>query len=89
MIIEDKLYQTRYNTDTTPHIRVDTSLCEDCSEMPCLFICPVQAYKLQDGKLNFQWEGCVECGACRIVCPSDAIVWSYPRGGFGVCFRYG
>ena len=58
-------------------------------EKPCLYICPVQNYVIVDDKLVFSWQGCVECGACRIACPHDAIEWEYPRGGFGVCFRYG
>jgi ferredoxin like protein len=89
MAIEDKLATTRFNVDDTPHIKVDTSLCETCTGKPCLYICPVQNYSLKDGMMVFSWQGCLECGACRNVCPADAIAWSYPRGGFGVCLRYG
>lgn len=34
-------------------------------------------------------ERCVECGACRIVCPYGNIDWHYPRGGFGIVYRFG
>ncbi|MFC1914402.1 ferredoxin family protein [Chloroflexota bacterium] len=89
MAIEDKLYQVRFNIDAIPHIKVATDICESCSDKPCLYVCPVQNYTLQDGKLSFIWQGCVECGACRIVCPLGAIQWDYPRGGYGVHLRYG
>jgi ferredoxin like protein len=89
MAIEDKLSTTRFIVDEQPHIRVDTKICEACLEKPCLYVCPVQNYLLRDGKLVFSWQGCLECGACYIVCKNDAIDWNYPRGGFGVCLRYG
>ncbi|NPV74148.1 MAG: ferredoxin family protein, partial [Pelotomaculum sp.] len=41
-------------------------------------------------EVNFDYAGCLECGTCRAVCPKEgAIAWGYPRGGFGVSFRYG
>ena len=89
MAIEDKLSTTRFTIDVEPHIKVNADLCEACSDKPCLYVCPVQNYVLRDGKLAFSWQGCVECGACRIVCPRDAVEWNYPRGGFGVSLRYG
>ena len=33
------------------------------------------------------YETCLECGACPIICDRGSITWSYPRGGYGVCFR--
>lgn len=89
MAIEDKLTTTRFNVNAEPHIKVNTKVCEACLEKPCLYVCPVLNYVLRDGKLVFSWQGCLECGACRIACAKDAIDWAYPRGGFGVCLRYG
>ena len=89
MIIEDKLRQTRFSVDEAPHIRVNAEVCRDCDDKPCLYVCPVQNYTLKDGEVTFIWHSCVECGACRIACLKGAIDWSYPRGGFGVCLRYG
>jgi ferredoxin like protein len=90
MSIDDKLLRIRFVVDSgTPHIFVDTALCDGCSEKPCLVGCPVQCYKKESHGLVFSWENCVECGTCRIVCPRGAVNWNYPRGGFGVCFRYG
>jgi len=44
---------------------------------------------LQEGELHFQYEDCIECGTCKIICPKGAVEWNYPRGTFGVTFRYG
>ena len=89
MAIEDKLATIRFNVDAEPHIRVNTDICETCEEKACLYICPVQNYTLEEDRLVFSWQGCVECGACRIACTDGAIEWDYPRGGYGVCLRYG
>ena len=91
MIIEDRLLKIRYVVDNqNPHIMIDYSVCEGCNLKPCVYICPVNNYRLdEDGKVEFSWEACVECGACRIACQEGAITWNYPRGGFGVCYRYG
>ncbi|ASS88165.1 hypothetical protein GLN3_14745 [Geobacillus lituanicus] len=35
------------------------------------------------------YEGCHECGSCRIGCPYENIRWEYPRGGHGIVFRLG
>jgi len=89
MTVEDKLYQTRFNVDTIPHITVDFGLCDPCETKPCLYVCPAQNYQLDDDKMSFSWQGCLECGACRVACLRGAIEWNYPRGGFGVSLRYG
>lgn len=90
MSVNEKLIKTRFVVDSgTPHITVDTSVCADCLEGPCLVVCPGQCFEKEQEKLTFSWENCIECGSCRLVCPKDAITWEYPRGGFGVCFRYG
>ena len=89
MAIEDKLFKIRFVVDTIPHIKIDTEVCKTCAEKPCLYVCPVQNYKLEDGKLTFLWQGCVECGACRTACRRGAVEWNYPRGGYGIALRYG
>jgi len=89
MVVEEKLTKTRFNVDIKPHIRINTEICEICQEHTCLYICPAQNYILGNNKIVFSWQGCLECGACRIACPRYAVDWSYPRGGFGVCLRYG
>lgn len=87
--VEDKLSRVRFNVDAAPHIVVALSICKTCQNRPCLYVCPVKNYTIEDKKFVFSWQGCLECGACRVVCPNKAVEWQYPRGGFGVCFRYG
>jgi len=90
MNIQEKLFSTRYNVDSeNPHIVVDQEKCKQCEENPCLHICPVEAYKREGEEIVVSWQDCLECGACRIICPLGAIQWEFPRGGFGVCLRYG
>jgi len=92
VVIDDKLSRVRFTVDQEPHIRVNVQMCETCLEKPCLYVCPVQNYRLrEDGGIEFVWQGCLECGACRIACKQckGAIEWNWPRGGYGVCWRQG
>ena len=90
MNIEEKLYRVRYNIDhENPHIVIEQDKCRDCADNPCLVVCPVGAYKMEGEEVVVSWQDCMECGTCRVVCPQGAISWEFPRGGYGVCFRYG
>jgi len=89
MEIEDKLIHTKINVDIKPHITVDTKACWNCAEKSCLYVCPVQNFKMKDNEIVFNWEGCLECGACRIVCRRGVTLWTNPRGGFGIRLRFG
>ncbi len=87
--IETKLGKLRYKFDKAPHIQVNFDLCKNCSTKPCILGCPAQCFKFNNGKFNFQFEDCIECGTCKILCSKNAIEWNYPRGSFGVAFRFG
>lgn len=53
--------------------------------------CPAGLYKQDDdGEIQFDYAGCMECGTCRVIC-GDSIIkkWNYPNGTFGVEFRFG
>ena len=92
MSIEEKLFIMRFNLDKEAHIKINKEVCLECVEKPCQYVCPVTCYRVEGGKVVFDWAGCLECGACRIVCEvsgKGSITWEYPRGGFGVCYRYG
>ena len=42
------------------------------------------------GQVEVTPDGCLECGTCRVLGePSGEISWSYPRGGYGVLFKFG
>jgi len=86
--VDDKLFLNTYNVDTTSHLAIkDPKICENCREKICTNICPAHVYQWKDGHIIVSYEGCLECGACRICCNHDNIDWKYPRGGFGIQFR--
>ena len=91
--IEAKLALNTYNVDSDrAHIRIiDHQTCLSCVRQQCINCCPANCYAPQDdGTVLFSYEGCVECGTCRIVCHEfDNIEWTYPRGGFGIQYRLG
>jgi ferredoxin like protein len=72
------------------HIVLDKKVCATCKEKPCLVVCPAVLYTLKGDEVNFEYAGCLECGTCRVMCMNKGIIkWQYPRGTFGVAFRYG
>jgi ferredoxin like protein len=87
--IETKLGTLQYNIDKEAHIQVNSEICKNCNSKPCILGCPAQCFQLIDGQLHFQYEDCIECGTCKILCDKEAIQWNYPRGTFGVAFRKG
>ncbi len=89
MTIDDKLALDLFHVDQESHILVNQEICGKCPHKWCTYVCPVENYRLEDGKVVFSWEGCLECGTCRITCDQGALTWNYPRGGFGICYRLG
>ncbi len=88
--VEEKLGWNSFNVDKEEHIKLDQKKCrEQCETKICVLVCPANLYQLKDGEVIFNYEGCLECGACRVSCPKEALSWSYPRGGFGIRYRYG
>ncbi|MEM3395263.1 MAG: 4Fe-4S binding protein, partial [Nitrososphaerota archaeon] len=55
----------------------------------CTYLCPAKCYIPTENGILFSYEGCLECGTCRIVCPHEAINWDYPLSGRGVQYRFG
>lgn len=90
--IEQKLFQNRYQIDhERPHIRVKTHEKPSPALLALTHACPAGCYTKNDqGQVELTVDGCVECGTCRIVCASTGEVeWTYPRGGFGIAFKFG
>ncbi|MDD2586247.1 MAG: 4Fe-4S dicluster domain-containing protein [Syntrophomonadaceae bacterium] len=76
--------------DEEHHIVLNKEVCRSCQAKPCIYACPAGLYTLKDGEINFDDAGCLECGTCRLICPQEgALSWHYPRGNFGVVYRYG
>ncbi len=89
MNMEERLALNKYDVDNQAHIRLEDGKCRECSHKACLIICPAECFKLREGTVSFAYEGCLECGSCRVVCNEGGLDWSYPRSGFGVSYEYG
>ncbi len=86
---DDVLQNNVWDVSDEPHIKIDSEKCKKCDRKPCLYLCPAGCYTLMEDKVVFSYEGCLECGTCRVVCPLEAIEWDYPVGGMGIRYRYG
>lgn len=89
MSLEDKLALNKYDIAEEVHSKVNEDICRTCTNRACLYVCPAECFKLVGGKVVHFYEGCLECGSCRLVCRKEAIDWTYPRGGFGIAYQYG
>lgn len=88
--IEQRLALTKFNIYKEPHIKIDKDKCRKCVGKPCILSCPAKLYTLDEkGELHFNYEGCLECGTCRVICPYNAVMWNHPKGGFGVWYKFG
>jgi ferredoxin like protein len=90
--VEDKLYYNRYLVDAgRAHIKVRPHTTPSPELLSLLTACPARCYDMNDkGQVEITIDGCVECGTCRIIGePTGDIEWSYPRGGYGVLFKFG
>ena len=94
--VEEKLLPRKVQARRAPASPdLDQDVCQKCatingSPQPCMILCPADVYKWEEGKKNIvSYDNCVECGACRIICPYTNIEWKYPRWGRGLSLRYG
>jgi len=92
MSIDDKLGVNRFHADDNyAHILLN----EDCTDRAAMervvMACPAQLYHLEEnGKLRFNYEGCLECGTCRVAVGKTVLKqWNHPMGGMGIEFRFG
>ena len=62
-----------------------------CPDRPCATVCPAKVYEWEPAhkKIIVNYENCIECGACRMLCPFDNIRCDWPAGGMGVKYKYG
>ena len=88
--IDERLGTDKFSVDSDrPHIVLDKDICVKCYNKPCVKACPAGLYVLQNQEVKFDYAGCLECGTCRVVCVSKGLKWEYPRGSFGIEYRYG
>lgn len=90
MSVDDKLGTNLFRIDeANAHIEIKEN-CSDQQEIQKLLLaCPAHLYTLDEaGKLQFNHEGCLECGTCRVLCGKTVLkTWSYPQNGKGVHYR--
>lgn len=91
MKVEEKIALDAIKNDCESHIQLDQTICIACKERMCILVCPGHLYSLNEetGDMVVEYAGCLECGSCNIACCYKSIAWDYPRGGFGVQYRYG
>lgn len=91
MSIDDKLSTVKYTSDIYSHLNPDNNECLKCCTKCCTIVCPANVYSWdeENKKLIVNYENCLECGACRIVCEKQCLKWEYPRGTKGVTFKQG
>jgi NAD-dependent dihydropyrimidine dehydrogenase PreA subunit len=53
---------------------VISEACVDVMDRSCIEECPVDCIYEGSRKLYIQPTECIDCGACEIACPTDAIV---------------
>jgi len=90
--LQKKLFQNRYLVDAErPHIVVRPHVTPSKNLLALTKTCPAGCYSQNEqGQVEIAVDGCLECGTCRVVCgPTGEITWRYPRGGFGVMFKFG
>ncbi len=91
--VEERLFENRYRVDEGhAHVSIkDPDVCQTCATPACTWACPASCYsQADDGRVTLTTDGCLECGTCRLVCDEHFnLEWSYPRGGYGVLYKFG
>jgi len=94
--VETKLGTLDWKKSPDAHIHLKKSdasapCVSDCKDRPCTTVCPAKVYEWEADhkKVVVNYENCIECGACRMLCPLDNITCEWPGGGQGVKYKYG
>lgn len=92
LTIEDKLGCNKFHTDETHcHIDLDKDFQDREALDQLVRVCPAALYKQRDdGSVQLEYLGCLECGTCRVLSIGKAIKgWHYPNSSYGVQYRFG
>ena len=90
--VAERLFTIRYKCDDQSHLIIkEHDTCAKCATKDCNYFCPSDVYEWDKigKKTTVAFENCIECGTCRIACPSHNIAWVYPKGGHGITYKYG
>ena len=90
--LEEKLYQNRYLVDEgRPHVCLSDPALVSSTLQQLATVCPAGCWTVaDDGTMQATLDGCLECGTCRLLAePEGTMAWRYPRGGFGIAYKFG
>jgi ferredoxin-like protein FixX len=90
--VDEKLSINKYYVDEEyAHIVIKSGNVDMKEYGKLVLACPAGLYKLDErGGIKFDYAGCLECGACRILCGKSVLEkWDFPRGTFGIEYRWG
>ncbi|MCK7452354.1 ferredoxin family protein [Enterobacter chengduensis] len=90
MSVNESLARNCYHPAESSHITLRGSLSEQQAAL-LEKICPAGLFQRDAGaRVRVNFQGCLECGCCRLIAGSDAIAeWDYPPSGSGVSLRFG
>ncbi len=85
MTIEDKLYLVNFKPNIESHIKINPDVCLICKNKECTKFCPANVFVLSpiNEEIIVTYENCMECGACRMGCPYEAIKYEHPEVSYG------
>jgi NAD-dependent dihydropyrimidine dehydrogenase PreA subunit len=75
-------YKSGLHEDRLLRITLDEEKCKGAAF--CEQVCPVDVFDIDHGRrlaVLARTHGCVQCGACIVQCPFDAIYFQHPEGG--------
>ena len=52
---------------------VVTAPCFGCKHTDCVVVCPCDCFHEEDSMLYIEPEACIDCEACAVECPTQAI----------------
>ncbi|MGE5405333.1 MAG: ferredoxin family protein [Candidatus Saccharibacteria bacterium] len=88
--LKAKLGKNVFKHDKEFHIKIKPGMENNPRLKMAILVCPAGLYSLNEqGVVEIDVDGCLECGTCRIACGSDVLDWNYPSGEGGVQFRFG
>lgn len=89
MSVNESLAHNIYHPDDVSHI--DLREIDEQQQALLEKICPAGLFQHDaSGQLSFHYQGCLECGCCRLVMgKTAALSWRYPSSGSGIILRFG
>lgn len=90
--VDQKLGVNKFHVDEeNAHIVIKKGNMDRAEYQKLVLACPAGLYKINDnGDIQFDYAGCLECGTCRVLCGKTLLdKWEFPLGTLGVEFRYG